>query len=118
MIVQGRVTARRIAVVSARAAAGSRYSSRYFMENVPAFDRSRRVQFVELIHPFQEFKDATRFHRIDGVQGKSDMDEDKVADLDVWHMFQTYVFRNPTKIDFPHQHVMCAIGLRDLPWDS
>src|SRR6516225_5808419 len=83
MIVQGLVVIDRRACRSLSAAAGSRYSSRYFM-GVP------RLQFAEFVHALKEPEDLICFGFVNFGQGKPHVNDDVITNLDLGNVLHTH----------------------------
>src|SRR5436190_57645 len=111
MIVQGRVVTARRACRICRTAAGSRYSSWYFI-------RPPVVQFLQFVHPCEEGKDLLRLRFVDDRQGEADVHHHVHAGPGLGNVLQADALADAAEIDLAHPQVMLDVRFDDSSGDS
>src|SRR6476469_3017168 len=108
MIVHGWVTFLRIAAANCSAALGSRYSLRNFTELL--FHRA---------HLLEVFEDAFGFVLVNHADGKSDVDQDVLADLRFGSVGEIDFLADAAEIDLADAEgdVACVDDFDDPAWD-
>src|SRR5579884_1295813 len=106
---QGRVTRRAMSATSARAMAGSRYSSTYFIGSL-----FHQAFLGQLAHGLQRFVSRLRLFLINAADGITNVDEDVIAHLGLRHEIEANDAHDAAELNASHPAAIHVFRAEDL----